>query len=479
MVNNRAPNVVPLTTAQAVYLARNPSNPHYMNIPRLLSVPADFQPRCFQRAMHYVQMHHETLRLRFIHDSSGWHQYLTRASHEIPFTSIDLTAQPVSEQAQAIERISAELQASLNLFNGPVWRVAYFNCGPSRAGRLLLFIHHFVTDGFSFPIVLEDLQTVYHQICAGEPVLLPPVLTSFSTCARQQMEYAQSAQMKQDLAYWLSQPWTRSAHLPLDYPDSKVANCVAFKQEVTASLSVAETQMFLRDVPRAYNAQIHEVLLTAVLRAIRHWAGVNVLPVSVILNGRNTYAMFEQTPLAHLDITRTVGYLSYSVDHLVLDLGQSGTIEGELQELQQQFRCMPHLGFSSPALRYLCQDATIVQKMRALPAYDVRFNYLGDQKTRRTATVPLFQAVQEKSGPSRDPRNPLRSPMVCQATIIDDQLMTSWEYNDHFHRRATIEALLRTYTETLRTLIARSQGPVLGQEEQSAPVRERDSTTEQ
>lgn len=444
---------VPLTTAQAAYLARPPVNPHHRNIARMLEVPATLDITLLQRAMRYVQMQHETLGLRFVHDAERWHQYLTRAYEEIPFTYIDLSTCPASEQGQAIEKALPGLQASLNLFEGPVWRVAYFNRGSSRSGRLLLIVNHMVADGFSFPIVLADLQTVYQQLRDGQPVRLPPVPTSFSSCARQQMEYAQAKSFKQDLDYWLAQAWAHTARLPLDFPSASNANNMACEQEVSTSLSREETQTLLRDVCSIYKTHILEMLLLALTRAFTPWIGARALHISVILSGRNTYEIFAQTPLAHLDLTYTIGYLSYSTDYLVLDPGQSGTLEGELQAIQAQFRHMPHQGFSSPGLHYLCQDDAVAQTIHSLPVYELCLNYLGSRDRRGTLATPLFSSVQETAGMSQDPRNPRRSLVICQAAIIDHQLMVALGYNRYLHRRETMEALIQSCSETLRALI--------------------------
>lgn len=445
---------LPLTVAQASYLAGQPVNPHHKNISCMLEVPAMLDITLLQRAMRYVQMQHESLLLRFTHDAAEWRQYVIHAYDEIPFTHIDLSAYPLPVQQQMIEQDLTKLQASLNLFEGPVWRVVHFHRGSSRPGRVLLLINHLVVDGFSFPIVLADLQSVYQQLCNGQPVRLPPVPTSFSSCVRQQMEYAQSNGFKQDLDYWLHQPWDSTARFPSDFPCvDNVHNSIAFQQEISTSLSREETQTLLRKVTSAYKVHMLEILLLALAKAFVPWVGARALHLALVLNGRNTYEIFAQTSLAHLDVTRTVGYLPYAVEHLVLDPGQGGTTAEELQAIQAQFRRMPHQGLSSPGLRYLCQDETIVQAMRSLPVYELLFNYLGLQDNHSPSDIPLFSAVPEAPGPSQDPRNPRRSLLICQAAVIDQQLITSWEYNGHIHRRETIEALIHTYSDTLHALI--------------------------
>jgi len=47
---------------------------------------------------------------------------------------------------------AAQLQASLNLENGPLVRVALFYCGFHKSARLLMVIHHLVVDSVSWRI---------------------------------------------------------------------------------------------------------------------------------------------------------------------------------------------------------------------------------------------------------------------------------------------------------------------------------------
>src|SRR5439155_7870085 len=110
-------------------------------------------------------------------------------------------------------------------------------------------------------VLLEDLQTVYGQLCSGATAALPPKTTSFKQWAERLVTYAQSATLRQELAYWLALPWTHVQRLPVDHPGG--ANTVASSRAVTMTLSTDETRALLREVPQAYHTQINDVLLTA------------------------------------------------------------------------------------------------------------------------------------------------------------------------------------------------------------------------
>jgi len=71
-----------------------------------------------------------------------------------------------SGRTSCLEATAAELQASLNLAEGPLLRVALLDLG-DQPNRLLLVIHHLAVDGVSWRILLEDLQQAYQQLSQG------------------------------------------------------------------------------------------------------------------------------------------------------------------------------------------------------------------------------------------------------------------------------------------------------------------------
>jgi hypothetical protein len=109
------------------------------------------------------------------------------------------------------------MQTALNLSTAPLMRVALFDLGSHQPGRLLIVIHHLVMDGISWRIWLEDFQRVYQQLSRGEAIQLPAKTTSFKDWAERLGVYAQSAELRQELDYWLANSQKRVSPLPRDY----------------------------------------------------------------------------------------------------------------------------------------------------------------------------------------------------------------------------------------------------------------------
>src|SRR5262249_28046484 len=156
-----------------------------------------------------------------------------------PFTQVDLSNLRESEYSQAIRRMSAKAQESLDLSNGPLLRVIHFDLGKGKSDRLLIVIHHLAVDGVSWRILLEDLQTAIRQLSNGESVSFPLKTTSFKKWAECLAEYAGSPEIQAESNFWNQtlQPPIRS--LPVDFTAG--ANLERHAQVESVTLTAAET----------------------------------------------------------------------------------------------------------------------------------------------------------------------------------------------------------------------------------------------
>jgi hypothetical protein len=250
----------------------------------------------------------------------------------MPLTCVDLSAVPETEQESTLSAIATDLQTTLNLSSGRVVRIALFDLGTSQ--RLLLVIHHLVVDGVSWRILLEDLQIAYQQLSQGQAIQLPPKTTSFKHWAERLTEYAQSEALQQELDYWLTQSRRQIAPLPVDFPGGD--NTVAHSHTISISLSQEETQALLQDVPAAYQTQINDVLLTALVQAVKQWTGESLLLVD--LEGHGREEIFED-----VDLSRTVGWFT-TLFPVLLDIGAASSLADALKTVKEQLRNVPNRG---------------------------------------------------------------------------------------------------------------------------------------
>ncbi|MBO0797965.1 MAG: non-ribosomal peptide synthetase, partial [Blastocatellia bacterium] len=409
-----------------------------------------------EQAVRYLLYHHDALRLRFTREEADWRQTIAVQSEELnavatPFSVIELSGLPDAAAKSVLEATAAELQASLNLSEGPLLRVAYFDLGKQDAGRLLIVIHHLAVDGVSWRILLEDLQTAYQQLSRGEEIALPPKTTSFKRWAEKLAEYALSEGVKAEQDYWLDETRTRVAALPVDFTGAACTE--ASSRSVSVSLSVEETKALLQEAPEAYHTQINDLLLTALGQAFVKWTGRQTLLVDLEGHGRED--IFEG-----IDLSRTVGWFT-TIYPVILCLEKDSDPGEDIKSVKEQLRSIPNRGLGYGLLRYLSGDEMIAAALRRLPQAEVSFNYLGQLDQALPADSP-FKPARESSGPVHSPRGTRRHALDVIGSIARGQLQLVWTYSENVHRRSTIERLSRNYIESLKSLIAHCQSPEAG-----------------
>jgi aryl carrier-like protein len=183
---------VPLTPVQQWFFEENFACGHHWNQAVMLEVRQPLEAALLERAFAQLLTHHDALRLRFAPGESGWQQFNAEPGGAVPFEKLDLSNLLRNDQNCAIESKANEVQASLNLSEGPIARAVLFDLGAQQPSRLLIVIHHLAVDGVSWRILLEDLQNACEQLSRGLAISLPPKTTSFKQWAQGLVEYAQS-----------------------------------------------------------------------------------------------------------------------------------------------------------------------------------------------------------------------------------------------------------------------------------------------
>ena len=444
---------VALTPVQHWFFEQNLSQAHHFNQSFLLKVSPEIKPDLLSTAVGELLSHHDALRLRFFVNNKVWEQINEGLEESIPFEIINLSSVSRYQQNTVLEQAIDEQQQSLNLSQGPLIRVVLFNLGNRTEARLLLIVHHLAIDGISWRILLEDLFAAYQQLEAGEEIQLPPKTTAFQDWSMRLLDYSQSEVMQQELDYWLHQSQSTITQLPVDYADKKTNNTVGNTNSVSMKLSVEETIALLQEVPSAYNTQINDVLLTALVQCLTEWIGESSILIDLEGHGR------EQL-FADVDLSRTVGWFTSLFPVRLQKLANNHPGEN-LKSIKEQLRAIPNHGIGYGILRYLSTDREIRSQIRATPQAEVSFNYLG-QFNHRQSQAGNWQFASESMGFTQSPQGHRLYLLDINALVVEGQLGINWIYSSCIHQRSTIESIAQKYVENLQTLIAHCQSPNTG-----------------
>ena len=452
--------MVPLTPIQRWFFAQELETPEHWNQALLLAVSERLEAASLGRAVQALLAQHDALRLRFEREAGEWQQVNlsvaaaaasgSNGAGAVPLSVHDLTGLPEEEQRERVEREAARLQTTLHLSAGPLLRVAWFELGAGRGGRLLLVLHHLVVDGVSWRVLLEDLERGYRQAQQGEAISLGAKTSSYQRWAEQLQRAAGSAEVLAELPYWEEQLGRRGAEvvsLPVDYGGGE--NLERWARVESRRLSRAETRQLIQEVPAAYHTQITEVLLTALVGALGEWRGDGQVVVDVEGHGRE--AVGSSAGSAAVEVTRTVGW--FTSIYPVRLVGASRELGERLKAVKEQVRGIPQRGVGYGLLRWLSPAEAVRERMAELEAAEVSFNYLG-QLDQVLEAESVLSIAPESVGAMHGSGEQRAYLVEVTASVIDGELQVGWRYSERVHQRETIVRVAERYMEELRQIIA-------------------------
>ena len=438
---------VPLTPIQQWFFKQEQAEAHHWNQSVMLELRQPISAEHLGRALAAVIARHGAFRLRFTRDVSGdWQQ--TYAANEGGAPDVALPVHPL----ESVTAITTQLQGSLDLAAGPLWRAALFAGAAGVAPQLFLVVHHLAVDGVSWRILASDLAQACAQLGAGEPVALAAPAVSYAAWARSLVARAQTPELRAELAHWRTLAGAAGA-LPRDFSPEPGVFGVAAAEMLNVELDAATTTSLLRDASAAYRLRADELLLAALAQTLASWTGRAATVVSLENHGREDLG-------EAFDLSRTVGWFT-SLYPVCLGC-VAGTTPGDLLRMtKENLRAVPRHGVGFGVLAQLCADEAVRGELAALPRAEVCFNYLGQVDHTLGPDAP-FAWVDAATGPSNSRRGHRAHLIDINAIVVGGRLRVTCIYSGRAHRRATIVRQAEVFLGHVRGLLAHCASPEAG-----------------
>ncbi|HHK3014645.1 TPA: amino acid adenylation domain-containing protein, partial [Pseudomonas aeruginosa] len=425
----------PLLPIQQMFFELDIPRRQHWNQSVLLEPGQALDGTLLETALQALLAHHDALRLGFRLEDGTW-----RAEHRAVEAGEVLLWQQSVADGQALEALAEQVQRSLDLGSGPLLRALLATLGDGSQ-RLLLVIHHLVVDGVSWRILLEDLQTAYRQLQAGQAVALPAKTSAFKAWAERLQAHARDGGLEGERGYWLAQLEGVSTELPCD--DREGAQSVRHVRSARTELTEEATRRLLQEAPAAYRTQVNDLLLTALARVIGRWTGQ--ADTLIQLEGHGREELFED-----IDLTRTVGWFT---SLFPLRLSPVAELGASIKRIKEQLRAIPHKGLGFGALRYL-GSAEDRAALAALPSPRITFNYLGQFDGSFSAdSSALFRPSADAAGSERDSDAPLDNWLSLNGQVYAGRLGIDWSFSAARFSEASILRLADAYRDELLALI--------------------------
>ncbi|MEU0398710.1 amino acid adenylation domain-containing protein [Streptomyces sp. NPDC006197] len=430
---------VELTPIQKWFFAEHPIAPDHHAMSLRLELAPGTDSGILARALAEVVARHDALRMRYTFTPDGWSQEYGDSPEDL-LTVRDLTGVDPARQDAALSEAALEAQQALDLAAGTMVKGVLFHWGGGRPPQLFLAVHHLVTDGVSWRILLEDLSAVYEQLAQGGPVDAGLRTSSYQDWAQRLADHVRSGGLDDEVDYWKGVSGHRA--IPRDGTAPHTAGSA---ETVSVRLGSEETEALLKRVPGVFRTQINDVLLAALGRTLGSWAGG---PVAVALEGHGREELFEG-----IDLTRTVGWFT-TIHPVILDV-PDGDWATALRGTRRQLRSIPGRGLGYGALRYLspAEGPGRVLADQELPR--ISFNYLG-QWDPSGSESGLVRRELDGLGRDRHPDQPRPHLIDIVAAVTDGELRVDWIHSAANHHTSTVERLAQEFLLGLRQVIAQA-----------------------
>ncbi|MBV8523933.1 MAG: hypothetical protein JOY71_17725, partial [Acetobacteraceae bacterium] len=446
----------PLTPIQHWFFEADQAEPHHYNQAILLEVSPRLDIAMLQEAVRGIWAHHSGLRLRFFRDGSSWRQVCASDGRSPEVTYVDWSSDSTEQRSSTLESVAARLQSGLNLTDGPLMRIAYFRGCNGESGRLLWIAHHLLTDGVSWRILLEDLDTACRQLEEGEAITLLPATAPFTNWARRLQDYAHSSSMLKELRFWQdicnAAPPPVVACSPADGEAPLRENISGNTRSQTFELSSTLTDYLLHDVPPVYHTGINDILLTALVETFADWTGSRALLLD--LEGHGREELFPD-----LDVARTTGWFT-TIFPVHLRLRDAASPGEAIKSVKEQLKRIPNHGIGYGLLKYLNDDPAVRASLSKQQP-QLSFNYLG-QLDLAMGKSRYFRPALEPSGPPVSPLHRCRHLVEIDASIISGRLLVTWRFVEWALEVETVRQLGTTYLDRLQVLIEHCRSPDAG-----------------
>jgi amino acid adenylation domain-containing protein len=345
--------------------------------------------------------------------------------------SEDVSALPAADQRAAIARhFEAERDRPFALASGPPWRTRLLRLGES-AHVLILGLHHYVGDGISVQLWLEELDAHYSALGAGTAPTVPELGTGPADIAAWQRRMADTGFWEPARAYWRR---TLAGAAPLDLPlvAPRTRWATGHSGSARAELAGSDADA-LAELARSVETTLFGALLAAAAALLGRLAGSTDVTLGTVAGGRERP---EFRPLIGLFL-----------NPLPLRLSLDGDPSGRALIAAAGRTVRGALAHSDVPFERIVADANPERRPYRQPLFDAVINHQPPMPQPRLGEVALSHL--------RDPGAPVTPYELMIRTIVRaDSLSVQIDYQRERFADDAVASWLGSYVELLRRFIA-------------------------
>jgi len=236
----------------------------------------ELDPKCFHKAWSYLVQRHPILRTAFLQTEVPPLQIVCREAN-LSWEELDWQQRSSEQRTQQWQQLLAQ-QLVFDFKSPPLMRFHLINEG--REGyRLLWNFHHILLDGWSWPILLKELFTVYNALNESQYPSLSPVIPY-----QKYIAWVNGQDIGKAKIYW--QQRLSGIDSPTTLPLLQVAQSAATYKNETLGLTQAETSL-LNHTARDLGITLNTLIQAAWAILLGRYSGEREVIFGVTVSGRD------------------------------------------------------------------------------------------------------------------------------------------------------------------------------------------------
>ncbi|EPM60020.1 pyoverdine sidechain peptide synthetase III, L-Thr-L-Ser component [Pseudomonas syringae pv. actinidiae ICMP 19071] len=425
-------------------------------IPAALRLSGSLDIAALEHSFSALIARHETLRTTFRQQDEQAVQIIHAPR------ALTLTVEPVPPGQTLEACVEQEMQRPFDLEQGPLLRVRLLNLAADEH-VLILTQHHIVSDGWSMPIMVDELVRLYEGYSQGREVLLAELDMQYADYALWQRSWMDAGEQARQLAYWKQQLGDQQPilELPADHPRPVVQSHDGARLAVELAPALIDD---LKQVARQQGVTLFMLLLASFQTLLHRHSGQPDIRVGV--------------PIANRTRAETEGLIGFFVNTQVLRA--EFEVHTTFSELLQRVK---HTALQAQAHQELPFEQLVeaLQPQRSLshsPLFQVMFNH----QSQASAEVRALPGLQVEALTSES--YPAQFDLTLNTAEHDGGLSAGLTYATALFKRSTIERMAGHWLALLQAICANAgqriaDVPMLDAAEQQQIVRDWNATAAQ
>lgn len=423
-----------ITPIEAWFFSQQFTNPNFFNQSVLLQFKAVIDIPTMEKTFQELIARHDGLRMNYDPQHHCLYFNPVYLAQAFQVHVVDLSGVPQAQRAKELEAIAYQHKSQFDITAQLLMRVVLFRA-QGGADQLLIILHHLVSDGLTWRILLDDLYTIYRALCRHEELQPMQKTASLLDWYDALVLYRDSGKLEKEQSYWLQ---AQSIHfsLPFTAPSDLRVWQVGNREKVSVSLASDDTRFLLKEAHESYKTDVQILVTVALVRALQQWTGENTICIEMENHGRH---------IENMDTSKTTGWFT-TMYPLVLHRPDTN-IGDEIKAVKEAIRNVPNSGIGYGILTYMKES----QEPVAVKPTPIRFNYLGqfDQEVEND----LFSYSRMSTGSDVAVENHITAVVEINAMIMGDIYQADFYYPRGLFGESELVRFANNYIEQLRTIL--------------------------